>query len=59
MYQVDDYKEIPVPYAVFELIYDREKKHVIDTRYVFVNARYCKMTHKEREQLLDQRFSSV
>lgn len=39
-YIVDTYKDIPVPYAIFKIIY-AEDGNVANTQYVYVNEAYC------------------
>lgn len=56
-FQPDLAQDIPVAYAVFEPIWDEEKKQVLDTRYVFVNDKYCKLSRKTREELVGKLFS--
>ena len=56
-FQPDIERDIPVAYAVFEPIWDEEKIHIIDTRYVFVNDKYCKLCQKKREDLVGHLFS--
>jgi diguanylate cyclase (GGDEF)-like protein len=58
-YEIDGYREIPVPYAVFELIYNAEGDRVIETKYVFVNEKYCEMVGRRREKLIGKRFTEV
>ena len=50
-------QDIPVAYAVFEPIWDDEKKQVLDTRYVFVNEKYCKLAGAKREDLVGKLFT--
>lgn len=39
-YTVDTYKDIPVPYAIFKIIY-ADDGNVANTQYVYVNEAYC------------------
>lgn len=39
---MDFYRDIPVPFAVFEVIFDSGLQ-VKDTRYIYVNEAYCRM----------------
>ena len=48
---------VPVVYAVFEVIC-RDGK-AVDTRYVYVNRAYCRLTGHRKEELLGRRFSKV
>lgn len=58
-YEIDGYREIPVPYAVFELIYNAEGDQVTETKYVFVNEKYCEMAGRKPEELIGKRFTEV
>ena len=58
-YEIDGYREIPVPYAVFELIYNAEKDHVTETKYVFVNEKYCELAGRRREGFIGKKFTEV
>lgn len=59
MYHPDDFHEIPVPYAVFEVILNEEGSRVVDTKYIFVNEKYCEMGGKKQEEFLGKRFNTV
>ncbi|MFC2662224.1 MAG: diguanylate cyclase domain-containing protein, partial [Eubacterium sp.] len=59
MYHPDDFHEIPVPYAVFEVIMNEEKNWVVDTKYIFVNEKYCEMGGKKPEEFLGKHFKTV
>jgi PAS domain-containing protein len=51
-YEIDGYMEIPVPYAVFKLIYNAAKDRVTETKYVFVNEKYCEMVGRTDGKIL-------
>ncbi|MGN1381732.1 MAG: diguanylate cyclase domain-containing protein [Eubacterium sp.] len=59
IYHPDDFHEIPVPYAVFEVIMNEDRSQVVDTRYVFVNEKYCEMDGRTPEEFLGRTFKSV
>ena len=59
MYQVDDFNEIPLPYAVFGIILSEDGSRVVNSRYAFVNARYCQMAGKQREDFLGRTYREV
>ena len=44
-YTVDTYKDIPVPYAIFKIIY-ADDGNVANTQYVYVNEAYCQTAGK-------------
>lgn len=58
-YQIDSFTEIPVPYAVFELIYNATGDLVTDTRYLFVNDKYCRAAGRQREDLVGKTYLQV
>lgn len=47
-YTVDTYKDIPVPYAIFKIIY-ADDGNVANTQYVYVNEAYCQTAGIRRE----------
>lgn len=49
--------DIPIAYAVFEPIWDADKKQVCDSRYIYVNEKYCLMVRKTKEELMGKRLS--
>ena len=55
----DVYSDVPVAYAVFDLIFAEDGKTVQDTKYVFVNKIYCEMVGKTEEELLGNSFRSI
>lgn len=55
----DLYKDIPVPYAVFQPIYDASRIHVVNARYVYVNEAYCQMAGYSREELMGHCFLDI
>ena len=59
MYHPDDFHEIPVPYAVFEIIMSEDGNRIVNTRYIFVNEKYCEIGGKRREEFLGRTFKSV
>lgn len=59
MYQVDDFNEIPLPYAVFEIILSDDGSRVLNSRYAFVNARYCQMAGMRRADILGKTYKEV
>ena len=58
-YQPEAFYDIPVPYAVFQLIFDPTHKKVVNTVYLFVNDEYCRLAGCEKEDLLNHRFLDV
>ena len=52
----DVYSDVPVAYAVFDLILAEDGKTVRDAQYVFVNKIYCEMVGMAKEELLGKRF---
>ena len=48
--------DIPVAYAIFQLIYDEPHTHVVNTRYVYVNKAYCTMSGYSRDMLINRCF---
>lgn len=55
----DVYSDVPVAYAVFDLIFAEDGKTVQDTKYVFVNKIYCEMVGKTEEELLGNSSRSI
>ncbi len=55
---MDFYRDIPVPFAVFEVIFDSGLQ-VKDTRYIYVNEAYCRMAGIDKEALIGRRFMEV
>ena len=55
----DVYSDVPVAYAVFDLIFAEDGKTVQDTKYVFVNKIYCEMVGKTEEELVGNSFRSI
>lgn len=55
----DVYSDVPVAYAVFDLIFAEDGKTVQDTKYVFANKIYCEMVGKTEEELLGNSFRSI
>jgi len=54
--QPDFFRDIPVPYAVFRLIYDSTRTEVLNTRYTYVNEAYCQMAGHSMEELIGHYF---
>lgn len=54
--QMTLFEDIPVPYAVFQLLYDASHSRVVNTRYVIVNEAYCNMAGYPREELIGRDF---
>ena len=54
--QPDFYKDIPVPFAVFQLIYDSSHTRVVNTRYKYVNEVYCRIAGFSWEELIGRYF---
>lgn len=54
-YTVDTYKDIPVPYAIFKIIY-ADDGNVANTQYVYVNEAYCQTAGIRREDLIGRYF---
>ncbi|SKB92301.1 diguanylate cyclase (GGDEF) domain-containing protein [Lachnospiraceae bacterium] len=52
------YYNLPIAVAVFRLIFDEERKKVIDGEFVYVNDRYCKAVNKKESELIGSRFKS-
>ena len=52
----DMFADIPVPFAIFRLIFDSSHNRVVNTRYVFVNDAYCRMAGHQKEELIDHDF---
>lgn len=50
-FKPDIEKDIPIAYAVFEPIWDEDKNHIIDMRFVFANQKYCLLCNKTKEEL--------
>lgn len=57
-YTVDTYKDIPVPYAIFKIIY-ADDGNVANTQYVYVNESYCQTAGIRREDLIGRYFLDV
>ena len=57
--QPDFFRDIPVPYAVFQLIYDEGRKKVVNTRYTYVNEAYCEMEGHGWEELIGRHFLDI
>lgn len=57
-YAVDTYKDIPVPYAIFKIIY-ADDGSIVNTQYVFVNQAYCHTVGMRREELIGKYFLDV
>lgn len=57
-YTVDTYKDIPVPYAIFKIIY-ADDGNVANTQYVYVNEAYCQTAGIRREDLIGRYFLDV
>ena len=55
----DVYSDVPVAYAVFDLIFAEDGKTVQDTKYVFANKIYCEMVGKTEEDLVGNSFRSI
>lgn len=55
----DVYSDVPVAYAVFDLIFAEDGKTVQDTKYVFANKIYCEMVGKTEEELVGNSFRSI
>lgn len=56
---LDLFRDIPAAYAVFQVIMDQEGRYAQDTRYVYVNQRYCEVCCKKPEEMLGHRFFEV
>lgn len=52
-------QDIPVPFAVFSLIYDTSGNTVVNTRYLYVNDAYCRMAGFRRENLIGRNFLDI
>lgn len=52
----DIYRDVPVAYVVYKLIFAEDGKTVQDAQYVFVNKIYCEMAGLTKEELLGKRF---
>lgn len=59
LWMPDIYHDVPVAYAVFDLIFAEDGKTVQDTKYVFANKIYCEMVGKTEEELLGNSFRSI
>ena len=59
LWMPDIYHDVPVAYAVFDLIFAEDGKTVRDTKYVFVNKIYCEMVGKTEEELVGNSFRSI
>lgn len=57
-YAVDTYKDIPVPYAIFKIIY-ADDGSIVNTQYMFVNQAYCSTAGMRREELIGKYFLDV
>lgn len=55
----DMFRDIPVPYAIFQLIYDGSHSKVVDTRYQYVNEAYCQMSGFSVDKLIGRRFLDI
>lgn len=53
---LDPFEDIPVPYAVFQLIYDAAHSLVVNTRYLYVNRAYCRMAGSSSKTLIGRNF---
>ena len=53
---LDPFDDIPVAYAVFQLIFDAAHSQVVNARYVYVNRAYCRMAGCAREDLVGRNF---
>lgn len=51
--------DIPVPYAIYKLIFDPAHEVIVDTVYLFVNDEYCQMAGYRREDLVNHRFLEI
>lgn len=58
MYDIDAYKDIPVPYAVFKIIY-ADDGSVANTQYVYVNDAYCRTAGIRQEEFIGRYFLDV
>lgn len=54
--QLRPLEDIPVPYAVFRVLFDSSHSRVINTQYVYVNDAYCQMAGYQREELINYDF---
>lgn len=52
----DPCEAIPVPYAVFRLLYNTDHSQVVNTQYVYVNQAYCQMAGYDKEDLIGHCF---
>lgn len=50
---------VPVAYAVFEVVMDEDNQKAVDTIYVYVNKAYCEMVGRRKEELIGRSFRSV
>ena len=57
-YAIDIFRDIPVPYAIFKIIY-AEDGNVANTKYVYVNEAYCQTAGIRREDLIGRYFLDV
>ena len=57
-WEPDIYKDVPVAYAVYKLIFAEDGRTVEDAEYVYVNRIYCEIGGVKREELLGKRFLS-
>lgn len=54
----DVYRDVPLAYAVYRVVFAEDGKAVEDAQYVFVNQIYCEMVGKKKEELLGRNFLS-
>lgn len=55
----DFYKDIPVPFAVFQPVYDASHRKVVNAIYLYVNQAYCQMAGYSREELTHHYFLDI
>lgn len=56
LFTPDPFRDIPVAYAVYQVLMDEDRTRCVDTRYVYVNECYCTMAGKSQDELLGHSF---
>lgn len=53
------YEDLPVPFALFRVVFNDAHDAVIDAEYVYINQLYCQMGDVRREDLVGRTFLQV
>lgn len=57
--EVQQYEDIPVPFALFRVVFNDAHDAVTDTEYVYANRLYCQMGHIPWEDMAGRTFREV